>query len=71
MPPSIVHDDQLSLTLAFFANLKHCSSLSIKLLLHSNFYLGLVHTEEEQTHFQVTTPYFKAKKDHLILVWAL
>jgi hypothetical protein len=62
MPPSIVHDDQLSLTLAF---------LSIRLLLHSDFYLGLVHTKEKQTHFQITTPYFKAKKDHLILKWAL
>jgi hypothetical protein len=51
--PSMFHDDQLSLTLAFFASPKYRNSSSIRLLFHPNFHLGIVHTEKEQTHFQV------------------
>jgi hypothetical protein len=71
MVPSTIHDDQLSLTLTFSPSLKHCTYLSIRLLLHPYFYLGLVHTKEEQTHFHVPTFYLKAKNNHLILAWAL
>jgi hypothetical protein len=48
------HDDQLSLALALFANPKPYSFSSIRLLLHPNFHLDLVHIEKKQTHFQVT-----------------
>ncbi len=68
MAPSTLHDDHLSLTLAFSSTFdddqlsftltfstspKYRSSSSTRLLFHPNFYLGLVHTEKEQTHFQV------------------
>jgi hypothetical protein len=60
--PTTFHDDQLSLTLAFFSNPKYRNFSSIKLLLHPYFYLGLVHIEKELTNFQVTcltTPFLK------------
>jgi hypothetical protein len=60
--PSMFHDDQLSLTLAFFASPKYRNSSSIRLLFHPYFYLSLVHTKKKLTHFQVTcftTPFFK------------
>jgi hypothetical protein len=47
-------DDQLSLALALSASPKPYSFSSIRLLLHPNFHLNLVHIEKEQTHFQVT-----------------
>jgi hypothetical protein len=49
----MLHDDQLSLTLAFFIGSKYQNSSSIRLLLHPYLYLGLVDTEKELTHFQV------------------
>ncbi len=51
--PSTLHDDQMSFTLAFSADPKYHNSSSIRLLLHLDLYLGLVHMEKELTHFQV------------------
>jgi hypothetical protein len=44
----------MTFALALSASPKPYSSSSIRLLLHPNFHLDLVHIEKEQTQFQVT-----------------
>jgi len=49
--PSKLHDDQPSLLLALSANPKPRSSSSIRLFLHPNFHLSLVHMKKHIPSF--------------------
>ncbi len=74
--PFMPHDDQLSLAFALSISPKPCNFSSIKLLLHPNFNLDLVHTKENtkcifRSHPLVFEPLPSLKFLTLNLKWAL
>jgi hypothetical protein len=54
----MLHDDQLSLSLALSISPKPYSFSSIKLLLHPNVNLNLVHTKKTPNTFSGHSPLF-------------